>query len=189
MAIRSTINWDAVLEETEGIEVQDSFEPIPNGNYEASILEAKATTASTGNEMIVVTFVLTEEGPFKNRRVWTNLVFAVNNPKAMALLLKRLTALGLSRAWISEHRPSVAQIASKIEGAEALLTIGQHTYEEKVRNDVNGIKPLPTAKKDSMDDEYDDDVPAAPAKSRRPAPTDADDDDMEFSPPARQRSF
>lgn len=171
MTVKSTLDWDAILDETADVEVSDSFEPLPTGDYEAIVLEVEPKTASTGNEMLAVTFKIigddAHDGEFLNRRVWTNIVFAVSNPRAMALTIKRLNALGISREWLANNRPSQAQIARKITGAECQIAVGQREWESKIRNEVNSIKPL----KKTME---------------RAVAADADgDDDDDFRPPAR----
>jgi len=159
MAVKSTLDWDSILDETADIEVSDSFEPLPIGDYSAIVLE--------------VTFKITEDpdhdGEFENRRVWTNIVFAVSNPRAMALTIKRLNALGISREWLANNRPSQAQIARKITGAEAIIAVGQREWESKVRNEVNAIKPMVKTMERAVAGDSDDDS----------------DDDDDFRPPAR----
>jgi hypothetical protein len=171
--VKSTLDWDSILDETADIEVSDSFEPLPIGDYSAIVLEVEPKTASTGNEMLAVTFKITEDpdhdGEFENRRVWTNIVFAVSNPRAMALTIKRLNALGISREWLANNRPSQAQIARKITGAEAIIAVGQREWESKVRNEVNAIKPMVKTMERAVAGDSDDDS----------------DDDDDFRPPAR----
>jgi len=51
----------------------NSFEPIPEGEYDAYLYNVEATTFSSGNPGFKLTFKIAE-GPYKGRQVFDNLV-------------------------------------------------------------------------------------------------------------------
>ena len=77
----NTINFNQVADEN------NKFDALPEGlyNVRAEAVELK-TAASTGNEMISVTFVVIDE-KYKNRKVWHNFVLT---PKAFSFIYNYL---------------------------------------------------------------------------------------------------
>ena len=73
-----------------GEESAKSFEALPLGRYNLKVEEAELTKASTGSDMIAVTFVVTE-GDYKNRKAWNNFSLV---PKAMVFVHQFLKAAG-----------------------------------------------------------------------------------------------
>tara|TARA_B100001113_G_scaffold353635_1_gene358863 strand:+ start:1703 stop:2125 length:423 start_codon:yes stop_codon:yes gene_type:complete len=70
----------------------DGFDALPEGRYNLTVENAEVTTASTGTEMIKVTFVVNDE-KFKNRKLWHN--FAMTQ-KSLIYLYNFLKAGGSS---------------------------------------------------------------------------------------------
>jgi len=64
------------------------FDALPMNRYKLRVEEVELKKASTGNEMIATTFVVTE-GDFKNRKLWNNFTLT---PKAMVFLYSFLKA-------------------------------------------------------------------------------------------------
>lgn len=75
------------LKET-GENAGGDFEVLPLDRYNLRVEEAQLKKATTGNDMIATTFVITE-GDFKNRKLWNNFTLT---PKAMVFLYNFLKA-------------------------------------------------------------------------------------------------
>ena len=73
-----------------GEESAASFDALPMNRYNLKVEDAEMKTASTGSEMIAVTFVVAE-GDYKNRKAWNNFSLV---PKAMVFLHQFLKAAG-----------------------------------------------------------------------------------------------
>ena len=105
------------------------------------VSEAKATTASTGTEMISVTFEVTE-GKFKNRKLWHN--FSLT-PKSLVFLYNFMKAGG-STLLDSEDVET-----SEIVAAMMKMTITAHvtpgmTNNGNPRNDLGKFQAIDGAK-------------------------------------------
>ena len=84
------IDWGQILEDQDD---DTRFAALPVGQYPVQVTEAEVTQASAGASMIKVTAKVTE-GPYEDRVLWSNLVFAKDNPMAMRMLLLKLAGLG-----------------------------------------------------------------------------------------------
>lgn len=133
------LNWDSILDEQE--EVDAEFAAIPAQTYTVEVDTAEAVTASTGNRMIKCTLRV-QGGPYNGRLLWTNIVFATNNPNAMKFTLRKLRAMGVTKEWLATHNPSVEQIAEKIEGVIVEAEVEKKPYNGSETNDVKGFKPV-----------------------------------------------
>lgn len=52
-----------------------TFEPLPAGEYVCRLRGVEAKVASTGNSMWTTEWEVAEDGEFKGRRLWSNIVF------------------------------------------------------------------------------------------------------------------
>lgn len=142
------MNWDEVLGSVEKDEADNpsssggDFEALPKGPYEVVVQDADKQVASTGKDMIKVRIQVTG-GPYANRVLFSYLVFARENPKAMRLTLDRLAAFGLTREFFATTRPSLSQIAELLVGRKAIAVVGiQDSGEYKGRNEVKSFRLL-----------------------------------------------
>lgn len=156
------LNWDDILEEQEGADTE--FAAIPATTYTVEIESAEARTAQSGNKMINLTCRV-QGGPYDQRIVWTNIVFATDNPTAMKFTLRKLKALGVTKEWLARENPSTETIAAQIEGVVAEAEVTQRTWEDELRNDIKSFKALATPSPGSAASE-----PPAPAATPTPTP-------------------
>lgn len=133
-----SMNWDDILKQQE----QDpGFAPVPESKYPVRVEKAEATKASTGADMIKLQLVIMG-GPYDTKKVFTNIVFSKDNPTAMRFTLRKLAALGVTREVLSAQNPSLAQIASMLEGATAEAEVTVREYEGEKTNDVKSLRKL-----------------------------------------------
>jgi hypothetical protein len=142
------LNWDDVLGEVEEDEKenpakpQGDFEALPKGPYEVVVQEAEKLVSSSGNDMIKVR-VQVSSGPFANRVLFSYIVFAKTNPKAMRMTLERLAAFGITREFIALQKPSIAEIAELLVGLKATAVVAiQDSGEYKGRNEIKSFRAL-----------------------------------------------
>ncbi len=133
----ASINWNAFIKAAEDAgESIDDFTPIPAGTYETKALDATATKTKNGKDMIKVSWVV-EGGPHAGRRLWSNLVVSPESPKAMAILIRQLTSLGMKT--LMESGASFEQIAAALKGTLATLKVSVGEYQGKPKNEVDSI--------------------------------------------------
>jgi hypothetical protein len=128
----STTNW-ADLVQAAG-DSAGSYDPLPNGDYDLQVVEASATTASTGKKMFKTKSEV-QTGAYAKRLVWDNLVISPDNPKAMGAVLSKFNALGVSRDFLMTN-PTDAQIEQALSGVHFRATLGQRTYQGNVSNEI-----------------------------------------------------
>lgn len=124
------IDWGKVIKDTE-----EGTKVIPAGEYRVRISDAERKVAGTGSEMIVTTIKL-EDAPYEGRTIKTNLVFAFDNPIAMKMLFRRLSALGITSEWLAESGANIDQIAAAIKGRSTVAKLNVRTWNGEERNDV-----------------------------------------------------
>lgn len=129
------INWNQYIKQAEEAgETLGEFTPLPEGNYDAKVLEAKAQPSkSSGAEMIAVTWVV-EGGPHAGRRLWSYLSLS---EKAVNITIKNLTTLGART--LMESGASLEQVAASLVNVKATLKVTVGEYNGKPKNDVKGI--------------------------------------------------
>lgn len=133
----ASINWNQFLAAADAAgEGVDEFTPLPAGSYEVKVLDASATKTKNGKDMFKVTFVV-EGGPHAGRRLWSNLVISPESPKAMAIVMRQLTALGART--LMEAGASNEQIAGGLKDALATVKVSVGEYQGKPKNEVDGI--------------------------------------------------
>jgi hypothetical protein len=134
------MNWDDILKEQES---DPGFAPVPAGKYPVVVDNAEAVVASTGADMLKVQLSI-EGGPFDSKKVFTNIVFTKNNPKAMRFTLRKLDALGVTREILANQNPAPSAIAAMITGVrcEADVTIRPASDEWEASNDVKALRKV-----------------------------------------------
>jgi len=102
----TTVNFAQLVQKAGDAAAQTNYEPLPEGDYEFKVIEAQATTASTGKLM----FKLTNEvqgGPHDKRRVWDQWVVTPDNETAMNIFFGKGAAVGLNKEyWLSDPTPA-----------------------------------------------------------------------------------
>lgn len=155
----SELNWGSILDEQDE-SGEGSYGAIPANTYRVTVKDATPKVASTGSKMLNLTLQV-QGGPYDNRLVWTNIVFAVDNPTAMKFTLRKLAALGLTREWLAEVNPGVDLIASKLVGAVADANVEVRQWNGEDRNDVKSFTRVTDA------------APTAPKAATVPTPAPA----------------
>ncbi len=155
----SSLNWADLINEAGDV----GYEPLPDGDYDLTVVEASAKVTQTGKTMFALKAqVLT--GAHAKRLVWDNLVVSTDNPNALAIFFRKMGALGLGREFFAAS-PSNAQIEQAIVGRQFRAQIGSRTWQGQKKNEIKAyysINPQAAAASAAQ-------APAAPA----PAPTPA----------------
>jgi hypothetical protein len=166
----STINWADLVKQAGDAGGNTNYEPLPDGDYELKVIDAKATTTQTGKTMFKITNEV-QGGPFAKRRVWDQLVVTTDNPKAMNMFFMKVTAMGLTTAFFDSN-PTNAQIEQALNGRTFRATLGKRSYNGNESNEikryykVQGSAPAATTAGAAV-------PPPPPAPSAAPAPAPA----------------
>ena len=131
----STIDWDQVIDDAE-----EAFQPLPTGQTDFQIVMASAglTNDKQKDQITFTAKVIT--GPSVGRTTIANLTFSEDNPKAMHYLLKKLTVLGVSLAYLKEHRPLPAQIAEMIIGEAFTADVTHRIWQGQPRDNIDNYE-------------------------------------------------
>lgn len=113
--------------------VEDSFEVIDAGKYEASVFEAEEKISKAGNPYINVQFALHGEG-LENRRVFGMMSLA---PKALWKTKAGLLALGYTKEQLSD--PDFDLDVADLVGRECTVVVSVEEYNGKDQNKVSDI--------------------------------------------------
>jgi hypothetical protein len=130
----STINWADLVQQAGDSASSTNYEPLPDGDYELKVVQAQATTTSTGKVMFKVTNEV-QGGPYAKRRVWDQLVVTTDNPKAMNMFFMKANAMGLGRTFWDAN-PSNAQVEQALNGRTFRATLGKRTYNGTESNEI-----------------------------------------------------
>ena len=160
----TTVNFAELVQKAGDAAAKTNYEPLPEGDYEFKVVEAQATTASTGKLM----FKLTNEvqgGPHDKRRVWDQWVVSPDNETAMNIFFAKGAAMGLGKEyWMAN--PSAAQVEQALVGRAFRGKVAVRTYQGKASNEIKNYYASSSASIAPSAAP----VAAAPAPAPAPAP-------------------
>lgn len=132
------INW-ATLLDTVPEAVERTL--IPPDRYSTRVVKSEAGTSAAGNPKIELTMEV-DEGPHIGQWVWGRINFATSSPKSMAVTVKHLAEFGITREWLAQNSPTMAQIATKLDGKRISVSVKHREYEGKTYYDVSGYQRI-----------------------------------------------
>lgn len=128
------VNWGDLMSQAGA-----GFEPLPANSYDVQVSEAEASKTAKDKTMFKVTFTVLN-GPFANRKLWSNLTVSPESPPALGIFFSQMAALGLTKDYFSTG-PSPEAIAASLVGKQANVSVVQREWGGSIRNDVKTIKP------------------------------------------------
>lgn len=149
----TTVNFSELVKLAGSAATTNNYAPLPDGDYDLKVIEAQATTTSTGKLMFKVTNEV-QGGAHDKRRVWDQLVVSSDNPKALSMFFMKASAMGLPSSYFDQN-PSPAQIEQALLGRSFRGTLGTRTYNGNQSNEIKRYYAATTA-------------PAAPAAEAVP---------------------
>lgn len=121
-----------------------SNEVLPIGEYDVEVAGANAGTSQGGKPQIGVRFKVLA-GPYAGKSFWDNLTLTTDNPKAVAVFLRKMGQLGVSTDFI-KTQTSVDVLAGAIQiGKQYHVVHGHRTFNGKTYADIKSVKALETA--------------------------------------------
>lgn len=133
---------DEVLTGTDDDEIIDAsgeamtFEPFAKGDYEGYLEEWEESTANTGTEMVTAQFVITQEGPAKNRKLWKNYFWS---SKAIGFMKEMLIAAGADPVTLTGQVKKSVFRAALDAAVGKPLRIGVKITKQPGYNDKNEV--------------------------------------------------
>ena len=147
----SSLNWSDLVKEAGEV---GNYEPLPDGDYDLKVTEATAKVSQSGKTMFSLKTEV-QAGPHAKRLVWDNLVVSPDSSAALGMFFKKMSALGLNKAYFDQN-PSNAQIEQALIGRSFRGQVGSRVWQGSKKNEIKMYYVLPT------------DATAAPATA--PAP-------------------
>ncbi|QGF20314.1 hypothetical protein SEA_SIXAMA_164 [Gordonia phage Sixama] len=154
------------------------FTAIPQGDYEMKVIQSEAKQTGNQKTMFKLTCEI-QSGPYKSRRVWTNLVVSPENPVALNIFFRQMAALGIDKSYFATN-PSDSNVAEALKDKLFRGQVDIKKYQGEDRNEIKSFSrytateassaaPAPTAVQPSPTN-----APPAPtgvAPAPQPAPT------------------
>ena len=130
----STLNWSDLIKEAGE---SASYEPLPDGDYDLTIVEATATVSQSGKAMFKVKAQV-QGGAYNKRLIWDNLVVTPGSSAALGMFFKKMYALGIPQSYFEQQpQPSNALIEQAMVGRSFRAQVGTRTYNGKKSNQIN----------------------------------------------------
>lgn len=128
------IDWDVLQKEAK------TAAALPDGEYNAFVLDTEATTSSTGKPMIKAKYRITD-GPGKDRKVSTQFVISADSPVALRIFFQHMAQHGLDAAFFAT-KPPLANVAGQLKGKYVTVVLGTRQWQGSDMNEVKGFKPF-----------------------------------------------
>lgn len=158
----STLNWGDLIKDAG--EVGGSYEALPDGDYDLTVIEATAKVTASGKTMFSVKTQV-EGGAYNKRFVWDNLTVSPENKNALAIFFSKMHAMGITQAFFTTvPAPTNAAIEQILMGRKFRGTVGSRVYNGQKRNEIRRYYSLGAAAGGAV---------AAPIASAPPAPAPA----------------
>lgn len=132
----TVIDWNALMRESAA-----AVAVVPDGDYDMSIIKAEHVTSSTGKPMYKVSLRV-DSGPHQGRTLINNFVVSPDSPNALRMFFKQMAAFGLDSTFFAQN-PAPDIVAQSLVNRRARVTIGHKTWNNELRNEINGVNPIP----------------------------------------------
>lgn len=137
------VNWGNVLKAGK----ENSFEPIPEGDYVVEITKTDTTLTKKNREHMINWQARVADGAYKGRQVFSRIVIpnagAENFGQRAAFLVRDLKNMGISEQYL-ESSPSPDMVAEALKGRMFSIHVEiDSSYDGTPRNNVKRIlKPI-----------------------------------------------
>jgi hypothetical protein len=119
-------------------EESGSYEPVPEGEYVLTVLKVTDKETSTGRDMVNLELAI-DEGPYRGRKVWTNITFIPAGEAGHGLMVQALKAFGLP------HDGTLDFDTSEFEGRTCRAKLVVEGYTDQKTGKEKKKNAIPTA--------------------------------------------
>lgn len=136
----TSVSWGALRKAAE-----DATRPLPPDFYDVTVVKAEYRVASTGSNMIAVTFEV-DGGAYKTRRLFTNFVLSTDNGFALGMFFRNMNAFGLDDAFFTSIQQypieqGMELIAQALFGRSVRTKVGVRKWQGQDRNECVEFTP------------------------------------------------
>ena len=135
----TTVDWSQLIKDAANSSAGGNYEPIPDGDYEFSVVEGTATETQSGKLMFKLKAQV-EGGAHDKRLVWDNLVVSPDNSTALGIFFRKMSSMGLNQEFF-DRTPTNEQIAQAMTGRRFRGQVGSRTYNGKTSNEIKNYYP------------------------------------------------
>jgi hypothetical protein len=128
------LNWGEIVAEAGEA---TGFDPLPAGDYDLMVLEATTKLTQKDSKTMFSIKTQVQNGPFKGRLIWDNLVVSPENATALGFFFAKMAALGLSREFFTQNSPTNEQIERAITGRQFRAAVKQRAYNGSTTNNID----------------------------------------------------
>ena len=116
--------------------ISDSFEPIPDGIYDAVLSEVAVKVSQKGDDYLAFTFTLTDE--YEGRKAWRNFSLL---PQSLWALKGALVAFGVDKDDLtgSMTMEGLVELCTSNIGSACRLELTIKEWNSKLSNDVKKV--------------------------------------------------
>jgi flagellar biosynthesis GTPase FlhF len=157
---------------------------IPEGDYRFEVKEATRETSQAGNDMVKLTFAVSEAGPYKGRQQWMYCTLGAESLWKFRMVLE---ALGFE----VPDGPMDVDL-NELVGAELMGSVIHEDYQGEVRSRIAEVTSLEDAE-EAEEDEEEEEAPKktkgkASKKKAEPEDDEEDEEDEEPAPKAKAKA-
>lgn len=134
-------SWSSLIEDADG--AFDDLTPLPPADYNFEITKSEAKLSGNGKQMWKITCKVTD-GPYKNRLVWSQFVLSPDNPTALGIFFRQMSAVGIGKDYFAQN-PSDHQLAEELIGKVFRGQVGLTTFQGTERNEIKSYSPIKSA--------------------------------------------
>jgi len=117
----TNVNFGEILSD---VPQSRDYSPLPEGDYDLTVLSCDVATTSTGKYMLKLKSQVAG-GQYDRRLLWDNLVITPDNGKAMSIFQGKLNALGFSPEYLKQNNPDLETIANSLVNRNFRAKVGQ----------------------------------------------------------------
>lgn len=133
------LDWAQLIKDAGDSAGGGNYDPIPDGDYEFTVVEAPATVSQSGKVMFKLKAQV-DGGAHNKRLVWDNLVVSPENATALGIFFRKMMSMGLTKEFF-DNKPSNEQISAALVGRRFRGQVATRTYNGKASNEIKNYYP------------------------------------------------
>lgn len=115
----------------------------PLGDYDFEVVDAMVKASQSSSNEMITAKLRCLVGPYAGKAINHNFVLSPDNPNALNIFFRHMTALGLDDSFFTAlGNGDLSPIANAIKGRRIRITIGHRTWNGALQNDVKAINPI-----------------------------------------------
>lgn len=129
-------SWQSLLDEAGDV----SYEILPDADYDVKVVKSDPKQSGNGNLNFQLQLEVTS-GPYKGRKLFTNVAVVADNPNALNFFFRKMNAMGIGKEFFSSN-PSDSQVSEAMIGRTFRAQVGNRVWQGEKKNEVKAFSPL-----------------------------------------------